>query len=117
MTSNREYGDYLGDMTQAVADAQEFVTSMDFDGFLGDRRTQLAVVKCLEILGEAAKKIPAEMRARYPEFPWVEAAGMRDKLVHEYFGVDLRVVWRTIHEDFPPLASQLEAILRREGGR
>lgn len=114
MTSDRDYGDYLADIRQAANDAREFVNSLDFDQFLRDRRTQLAVIKCLEILGEAAKKIPVDLRARYPDFPWGEAAGMRDKLVHEYFGVDLRVVWRTVHEDLPPLASQVDAILRRE---
>ncbi|MBU2601747.1 MAG: DUF86 domain-containing protein [Actinobacteria bacterium] len=116
MTSDREYGDYLADMKQAASDAREFVHSLEFDEFLLDRRTQLAVVKCLEILGEAAKKIPVDMRSRYPDFPWGEAAGMRDKLVHEYFGVDLRVVWRTVHEDLPPLESQVDAILRQECG-
>ena len=65
----------------------------------------------LEIVGEEAKLVPAEVRDRAPEIPWHVMAGMRDKLIHAYAGVDLQVVWRTVHEELPSVVAQLEALL------
>jgi uncharacterized protein with HEPN domain len=71
-----------------------------------------AVVRALEIVGEAAKLVPAEVRDRAPEIPWRVMAGMRDKLIHAYAGVDLQVVWRTVHEELPAVLVHIEALLR-----
>ena len=68
-------------------------------------------MRCLEVIGEAAKKIPAGFRSRHPQVPWVEAAGIRDVLIHDYIGVNLQVVWKTIQEDLPPLRTALLALL------
>ena len=68
-------------------------------------------MRCLEVIGEAAKKIPAGFRGRHPQVPWVEAAGIRDVLIHDYIGVNLQVVWKTIQEDLPPLRTALLALL------
>ncbi len=73
-----------------------------------------AVVRALEGIGEAAKKIPRTVRDRYPELPWQAIVGMRDKLIHEYFGVNLDVVWKTIHTDLPALQPVIARMLEDE---
>jgi len=72
---------------------------MTFEEFCADRKTTNACIRSLEVIGEATKKIPAEIRHRKPHLPWQAITGMRDKLIHEYFGVDLAIVWQTIQHD------------------
>ena len=69
------------------------------------------MIRALEVIGEAAKNIPSVIRERYPDIPWREMARIRDKLIHDYFGVDLRVVWRTVQEDVPPLRAQIARVV------
>ncbi len=76
-----------------------------------DDRTEYAVIKALEIVGEATRRVPTSFRDSHPQIPWREMAGMRDKLVHDYFGVNLEVVWKTIHEDLPPLINALRTLI------
>ena len=110
MTPTRTYADYLGDILDAVDKVEQFTRGMDFEQFVSDARTNFAVIRALEVIGEAAKNIPAVIRERYPDIPWREMARIRDKLIHDYFGVDLRVVWRTAHEDVPPLRAQIARV-------
>ncbi len=70
-----------------------------------------AIVRALEVIGEVAKRVPAEYRARHPKIPWREMAGMRDKLIHDYLGVDASVVWATVKESLPELVSRIEPLL------
>lgn len=111
MSGGREYEDYVGDIVDAVEKIQKFTEGMQFQQFKSDDKTIYAVVRALEIIGEAAKKVPPFIKAMDPSAPWREMAGMRDKLIHEYFGVNVDVLWRTIREDLPPLKPVLKKIL------
>ena len=115
MSSERVYLDYARDMLESARKALDFVQGMGYDEFASDEKTQFAVVRALEIIGEAAKKIPSDVRETYSEIPWREIAGTRDKLIHDYIGVNLPVVWRTIQYDLPPLIGQLETMLEDFG--
>lgn len=88
-----EWGDYLADILQALAEVEDFTKGMTYSAFARDKKTVNAVIRSLEVMGEAAKRIPDDVRAKHPEIPWKRMAGMRDKLIHEYAGVDLEMVW------------------------
>ncbi len=109
--SERVYLDYVRDMLEGAEKALEFVRGMGYDEFASDDKTQFAVIRALEIMGEAAKKVPKDFRETYSTIPWREIAGTRDKLIHDYIGVNLSVVWRTLQDDLPPLIEQLESVL------
>ena len=111
MRPRRTYSDYLRDIHQAAVKALAFIEDMDLPTFSADRKTNLAVVRSLEIIGEATRHIPASIRSRYSEEPWQDMAAMRNKLIHEYFGVDLEVLWRTVREDLPQVRDALERII------
>jgi len=109
----RDYGLYLKDILAAIESIEGFVEGMDLEGFRADDKTASAVMRKFEIIGEAAKQIPDDIRQKYPQIPWKEMAGMRDKLVHFYFGIDYKLVWRTIKERFPQLKPDIQRILRQ----
>jgi uncharacterized protein with HEPN domain len=108
----REYRDYLHDIINAVEDATSFVEGMSFEQFTKDHKTVNAVVRSLEIIGEAAKNIPATLRDTHPEIPWNKMAAMRDRVIHGYFGVDNKTLWTTVKEDLPPLKQLIEKMLK-----
>ena len=89
--------------TPSIKDFLTFVGDMPIEKFVEDRKIVNAVIRSLEIVGEAAKKVPADVRQDYPDVPWKEIAGMRDKLIHEYFGVDLDIIWETVQNDLSAL--------------
>jgi len=103
MSEERLLQDYLNDILESISDIREFVMGMSFDAFINDRKTVKAVIRSLEVIGEAVNKLPQDIRDRYTETPWQEMIGMRNRLIHEYFGVDLNIVWQTIEEDLEPL--------------
>lgn len=106
-----EFLDYIEDIIGAMNDVLSFVKDMEYDVFLRDKKTIYAVNRALEIIGEATKNIPASVKNRYPQIPWKKMAGMRDKVIHEYFGVDLKRVWSTVKKDIPDLKPLFEKIL------
>lgn len=107
----RQILDYLNDILESISDIKEFVVGIDYENFLRDKKTSKAVIRSLEIIGEAAKNIPEPLRNSQKEIPWQEIMGMRNKLAHEYFGVDLDIVWQSIHEDVSPLEAAVKEIL------
>lgn len=104
----RNYKIYLKDILTAMEGIEKFVEGMDFEKFKEDDKTSSAVIRKFEIIGEAAKHIPDEIAQKYSRIPWKEMAGMRDRLIHFYFGVDYKLVWRTIKERLPELIPLLK---------
>ena len=114
MTENRQ-ADYLEHMRQAAADACGFVEGLSKADFLADRRTQQAVIMSLIIIGEAVAKLMdghVEFTQRHNQIPWRSMRGMRNRIAHGYFDINLDVVWETVHLALPELIVQLDAVRR-----
>jgi len=105
---------YLLDILNSARLARSYVAAKEWNEFQADRLCQDAVVRRLEILGEAARRIPEETRDRFPALPWRQMIGMRNRMIHQYDQVDLQVVWDTIQQDLPGLIVSLEAMLPSE---
>lgn len=105
---------YLLDILLHAKDAQEFTRDMDEDAFMADHKCQMAVVRCLEVMGEAVKRVSEDLRKAHPGIPWSSIAKMRDLLIHSYDSIDLAEVWGTVQHDIPPLISALERIIPSE---
>lgn len=113
MTS-RSFSDYIIDLATAVNEIEEFTANMSFHDFTHDKKTINAVIRSLEVLGEAAGKIPDDIKCRYNEIPWKYMITMRNKLIHEYFGVDIEIVWIVIKEELPTLKSAIQKLKENE---
>jgi len=105
---------YLLDMLLAARDALSFLHGLSPEQFAASRIHQQAVTKALETIGEAAGRISGSTRAAHPEIPWAEITGMRHRLVHDYFEIDLDRVWETVQVDLPPLIAKLEPLIPPE---
>jgi uncharacterized protein with HEPN domain len=90
---------------------ETFVEGMDFEEFKKDDKTSSAVIRKFEIIEKPTKQIPEEIRQKYPQVPWKEMAGMRDRLIHSYFGIDYKLVWKTIKERIPQVKPLIRKIL------
>lgn len=111
----RDHTLYLKDILAAIDRVEEFVAGMDLEAFQTDDKTSSAVLRKFEIIGEAAKQITDEVRQKHTAVPWKEMAGMRDKLIHSYFGVDYPLVWETVRKRLPQVASEIRKILQDAG--
>lgn len=107
----RDYQDYLRDILNSINDIEDFIRNMRFEDFKKDKKTINAVVRSIEIIGEATKNIPKTLKNKHREIPWKKMAGIRNKLIHEYFGIDIEILWKTITEDIPPLKIFIQNIL------
>ena len=108
---NRDTAIYLKDILDNMENAERFVQGMTLEDFARDLKASYAVVRCIEIIGEAAKNIPRPIRQQYPSIPWKEMAGMRDKVIHFYFGVRPEKVWLVVKEHIPRLRPLLRQAL------
>lgn len=112
--SERADDDLLEDIREALRRIREYAAAMTYDRFLADTKTQDAVVRNLEIIGEAARSLSIALRRKHPDVPWRGMVGVRDRLIHHYFGVNLDIVWDIVAVELPALESQIEAILEKK---
>jgi len=108
--SKRQDAELLSDVKEAIKRIEIYTQKIEYKEFLQDIKTQDAVVRNLEIIGEAAKNISVDFKKKYPRLPWKELAGLRDRLIHKYFGVNYEVVWTIIKEELPEISLKIEKI-------
>lgn len=107
----RQQGDYIEDIISSIIWIEKFIEGIDYEGFAKDYKTYQAVIRMFEIIGEASKSISEEVKIKFPDIPWRDIISMRNKIIHEYFGINSKVVWYTIQEDLPVLKKQISILL------
>lgn len=112
MSKDRRELDFVLDIEDAIQRILEYTAGMDQEAYLHDYKTQDAVIHNLEVIGEATKNLSEPFRAMYPEVPWRDMAGTRDRLIHHYFGINQEIVWQIVENDLPELKMQIEQVLR-----
>jgi uncharacterized protein with HEPN domain len=110
----RDHLDYLQDMLDSIDDIHGFIEGVSYQDFVADKKTINAVVRSIEVIGESAKAIPDLVKERNPSIPWEKMMSMRNKLIHEYFGIDLEIIWQTLQEDLPPLRDKIAELIQKE---
>ncbi len=111
--SKRSWEVIFQDMLDAIAKIEQYTQDMDFDTFVTSSMAIDAVVRNIEIVGEASRHLDDAFRNQYPEIPWQKIAGIRNRIVHEYFGVDVSIIWFIVEKELNPLKQQLQKILNR----
>jgi len=110
MSKKRRNKNFINDIKEAIEMILLYTKGMTYKKFLQDRKTKDAVVRNLEVIGEAAKNITADTKAKHSEVPWKTLAGLRDKLIHFYFGIDYKIVWNITKKELPKLKKQINSI-------
>jgi uncharacterized protein with HEPN domain len=108
---SNEFLDHVEDIIDAMEKAEIAITGVDYDRFAADFMINFVVVRALEIVGEATKRLPMSLRDKYPHIPWQKMAGMRDRIIHGYDNVDLEIVWDVVNRDIPYVKPQIQQIL------
>ena len=106
-----EYAVYLRDIIDNIERAQKFIADISYDDFVHDDLRNYGVVRCLEIIGEATKRLPNDLRDQHPEIPWKSMTGTRDVVIHAYASINMLKVWQTAKNDLPPLLQPIRNIL------
>jgi len=114
--SKRRDQDFLGDIQEAMRRIASYTEGMTYEQFMEDNKTQDAVIRNLEVIGEATKNLSSRLRRAHPQIPWKDLAGMRDKMIHHYFGINYEIVWTVAKEELPGLLPRIEDILTKETG-
>ena len=114
MSNQRTYIDYLNDLVEMIKKIEDFTKGYSFMNFMKDEKTVYAVIRCFEVMGEAVKNIPEDVKNKFPRVPWKRVAGMRNKLIHGYFGVDYETLWETIKIRIPEIKPLFEEILSEQ---
>ena len=109
--TGRYVKDYLQDILDTIAAIEQFTSDIEFATFSQNLEKIFAVSRAIEIIGEAVKWIPDSVRSRYSDIPWRDIAGMRDKMIHDYFNTDLEIIWKTVQEDVPQLKIMISRVL------
>jgi len=112
--SRRDWKLFVLDMVESIQKVQDYLGNYGYADFLSDGKTQDAVVRNLEIIGEAARQILPEIRQKYPEIPWGHLVALRNRLTHGYFGVDPEIVWDIVQNELPQVKAKLEWLLGEE---
>ena len=105
---------YLRHILDAIKRIGEYTKEINYKDFVNSSLIQSAVIREMEIMGEATKRLTQDFKEKYPDIPWKRIAGMRDKLIHDYFGVDLDAVWETVEKDIPILRDKLKKIIEKD---
>jgi len=110
----RDYLLFIEDVLTCIEKIERYTSNVSFEDFSGNDMAVDAVIRNFEIIGEAVKKIPEEIKTRYADVEWKEAAGFRDVLIHDYFGIDIEAVWDTVRNNIPPFKKQILKVLESE---
>ncbi len=109
----KDYKAYLRHILDSIMLIENYTRNLSFEEFEKDRKTIDAVIRNFEIIGEASSKLPKEFREKYPEIPWKSIIGLRNVLIHDYFGVDVVAVWENIRQKLPELGQQIKSIIEK----
>ena len=109
--TKRHLEDYLQDILDAIGAIEKFTFGIEFTEFSSNLEKVYAVSRALEIIGKAVKRIPNSIRTQYPNIPWKDIAGMRDKLIHDYFHTDVEIIWKAVQEDISELKVMITIVL------
>ncbi|MDQ1326723.1 MAG: hypothetical protein QG641_3 [Candidatus Poribacteria bacterium] len=109
--TKKDYLVYISDIINTIMDIEDFINDIAYDEFINDKKTIFAVERGIEIIGEATKRIPNSIKNKYPEIPWKDMAGIRDKVSHDYNGIDLVIIWKTIQQNLPELKAMLSDMI------